>query len=54
MPGTSEELAHQCQDTGEVFIRNIIIPPEKDLAQPLQYSVLLQSAQSKVSKKGGH
>jgi len=45
MPGMTEELAHHCQGTGEVFIRNIIIPPEKGLAQPLQYSILLQSAQ---------
>lgn len=45
MPGMTEELAHQSQDTGEVLIRNIVIPPAKDLAQPLQYSILLQSAQ---------
>lgn len=45
MPVMTGELAHQCQDTGEVSISNIIIPPEKDLAQPPQYSILLQSAE---------
>jgi len=45
MPVMTVELARQCQDIGGVFISRIVIPPEKDLAQPLQYSILLQSAQ---------
>lgn len=36
MPGMTVELVRQCQDTGGVFISKIVIPPEKDLAQPLQ------------------
>lgn len=47
----TEELPRQSQAPGEVFTSTSVIPPARGLAQPLQYSILLQSAQQKESKK---